>query len=49
MLQGAPLRTRIEELMALRSSTYESTAHLVIDTDGRTVEEIATALLHRGA
>ena len=49
MLQGASLRTRIEELMALRSSTYESTAHLVIDTDGRTVEEIATALLHRGA
>ena len=49
MLQGASLRTRIEELMALRSSTYESTAHLAIDTDGRTVEEIATALLHRGA
>ena len=49
MLQGASLRTRIEELMALRNSTYESTAHLVIDTDGRTVEEIATALLHRGA
>ena len=49
MLQGALLRTRIEELMALRSATYESTAHDVIDTDGRTVEEIATALLHRGA
>ena len=49
MLQGTSLRARIEELMSLRSATYEATAHDVIDTDGRTVEEIATALLHRGA
>ena len=49
MLQGTSLRARIEELMSLRSATYESTAHDVIDTDCRTVEEIATALLHRGA
>ena len=49
MLQGASLRSRIEELMALRSATYEATAHDVIDTDGKTVEEIADSLLHRGA
>ena len=49
MLQGTSLRARIEELMSLRSATYEATAHDVIDTDCRTVEEIATALLHRGA
>ena len=41
MLQGASLHARIEELMALRSATYEATAHDVIDTDGKTVEEIA--------
>ena len=49
MLQGASLRTRIEELMALRSATYESTAHDIIDTDGRTIADIATAIINRGA
>ena len=49
MLQGSSLRSRIEELMTLRSATYEATAHDVIDTDGRTVEEVADSLLHRGA
>ena len=44
MLQGASLRSRIEELMALRSATYEATAHDVIDTDGKTVEEIAAEI-----
>ena len=44
MLQGASLRARIEELMALRSATYEATAHDVIDTDGKTVEEIAAEI-----
>ena len=44
MLQGASLRSRIEELMALRSSTYEATAHDVIDTDGKTVEEVAAEI-----
>ena len=44
MLQGASLRSRIEELMALRSSTYEATAHDIIDTDGKTVEEVAAEI-----
>ena len=44
MLQGASLRSRIEELMALRSSTYEATAHDVIDTDSKTVEEVAAEI-----
>ncbi len=43
LLRG-DLRKRIEELMALRSSTYEKTAHIVIDTDGKTIEEIASEL-----
>ena len=48
MLQGASLRARIEELMALRSATYEATAHDVIDTDGKTIEEIAAEINSRG-
>ena len=35
------LRARIEELMALRSGTYEHTAHMITDTDGKTIEEVA--------
>ena len=41
MLQGDSLRSRIEELMVLRSETYERTAHIIIDTDGKTIDEIA--------
>ena len=35
------LRSRILELMALRSETYERVAHMIIDTDGKSVGEIA--------
>ncbi len=35
------LRARIEELMALRSGTYEHTANMIVDTDGKTIEEVA--------
>ena len=38
---GEDLRTRIEELMTLRSATYEDVAHEIIDTDGLTVDQIA--------
>ena len=41
---SSSLRDRIDELMALRSSTYESTAHIIIDTDGRTINDIAGAI-----
>jgi len=40
ILQGN-LRQRIEDLMARRSSTYENTAHVIIDTDGKSVSDIA--------
>ena len=49
MLQGSSLRARIQDLMALRSATYEATAHDVIDTDGKTIADIATAIINRGA
>ena len=41
LLSGGDLRTRIENLMSRRSATYERTAHMIIDTDGKTVDEIA--------
>ncbi len=46
-LSGTPspdaqaLRTRISGLMELRAPVYESVAHTIIDTDGKTLEEIA--------
>ena len=39
-IEDSSLRNRIEELMALRSATYENSAHTIIDTDGMTVEDI---------
>ena len=35
------LRERISTLMAKRSSTYEGTAHHIIDIDGKQIDEIA--------
>ena len=46
MLQGDSLRSRIEELMSLRSETYESTAHITIETDGKSIEAIAEEIFH---
>ena len=45
MLGDSDLRTRIEELMALRSDTYEKTAHIVIDTDGKSIEAVASEII----
>ena len=35
------LRERISELMSKRSSTYEGTAHHIIDIDGKQIDDIA--------
>ena len=43
--RGNPLQERIAELMAQRSETYEKTAHIIIDTDGKSIEEIAQKIL----
>ena len=40
MLQGESLRERISSLMAKRSATYEDTAHIIIDTDGKDIDVI---------
>ena len=43
MLAGN-VRERITELMAQRGATYESTAHIIIDIDGKSVEEVALSI-----
>ena len=40
-VETSALRTRILELMSQRSETYERVAHLIVDTDGKSVGEIA--------
>lgn len=48
MLHGESLlRLKIENLMSLRSATYENTAHIIIDTDGKSVETIAQDIAER--
>ena len=47
LLSGTSLRERISELMALRSSTYEKTAHVIIDTDGRSIDSIAQEIMQQ--
>ena len=39
------LKSNIESLMALRSTTYEKTAHIIIDTDGKSIEAIASEII----
>ena len=41
------VRERISKLMALRSGTYERTAHVIIDTDGRSIDEIAAEIISK--
>ena len=43
MLHGN-LQERIEELMSQRADIYEKTAHIMIDTDGKSIEAIASEI-----
>ena len=38
------LHSRIEELMSQRTSTYEKTANIIIDTDGKSIEQICSEI-----
>ena len=40
-----PLRSRIEELMLQRTSTYENTAKIIIDTDGKSIGQICSEII----
>lgn len=44
MLEG-DIRDRITGLMSQRAPIYESTAHKIIDIDGKTIEEVADDIL----
>ena len=47
MLQGDSLRSRIEELMNLRSKAYETIAHITVETDGKSIVAIAEEIVNR--
>ena len=47
MLQGESLRERISSLMTQRSAIYEETAHIIIDTDGKSIDEIAVEIISK--
>ena len=44
-VETSALRTRILELMSQRSETYERVAHLIVETDGKSVGEIAEEII----
>ena len=45
LLCGQDIEERLERLMSERSHIYEKTAHIVIDTDGKSVSAIAQEIL----
>ena len=40
------MRDRITNLMAQRSETYEKTAHIVVDTEGKSIEAVAYEIMN---
>ena len=44
-VETSPLHTRILELMSLRAATYERTAHHILNTDGKSVDEVAAMIV----
>ncbi len=42
---GAPPAATLERLAELRAPAYEAAAHLSVDTEGRTVDEVATRVV----
>ena len=44
-VETSALRARILELMSLRAATYERTAHIIIDTDGKTIDTVAAEIV----
>ena len=43
--ESEALRKRITELMNIRSATYEKTAHIIIDIDGKEIEDICSEMI----
>ncbi|MDI7253391.1 MAG: shikimate kinase, partial [Actinomycetota bacterium] len=40
LLAGGRVAERVEELLSRREEAYRQAAHYVVDTDGRSVEEV---------
>ncbi len=47
LLAGGDRQQKAKELLARRGPVYEETAHLAVDTDGRTPEEIAEEIIRQ--
>ena len=47
LLNTTDLRTRILDLMRQRASTYERVAHLIIDTDNKTIYQVASEIAEK--
>ena len=47
LLNTTDLRDRILDLMSKRASTYERVPHLVIDTDGKTIDQVASEIAEK--
>ena len=45
LLRGDDASERVITLLAQRSDTYENTAHIIIDTDGKSVEAVASEII----
>ena len=45
LLEASDLQERILKLMSQRSATYGKTAHVIIDTDGKSIETIASEII----
>lgn len=45
LLQGTNLKDNVEKMLTLRTPIYESTAHKLVITDGKTPDEIATVVM----
>ena len=45
LLEASDLQERIMKLMSQRSATYEKTAHVIIDTDGKTVDAVSEEIV----
>ena len=45
LLEASDLQERILTLMSQRSATYEKTAHVIIDTDGKTVDAVSEEIV----
>lgn len=45
LLQGEELEQKVEGLLKFRTPIYERTAHAIIETDGKTVEEIVASIV----